>query len=229
MKEILLEKIKSWSGEKALKFHNDTILCKEYIWEYTEDGIGVFLYTGSDAWYFDNRSGKVNRLDYRYTLEDYNILSRLSKLNEVGEVRFEVPLEHSWVYHEGLLLEYTEYYRPNRQMGYTFLEAMMKGRRGLSFEEELVNYIEYTSKTIEMFLDLGLKFPNGVLTISNVNVDQVGMFWTNLERFELEYDDFLLRNFKSLSNDFIGFSKATGADISSFDKLAQLAEASWIK
>jgi hypothetical protein len=226
MKETLLEKIKSWTYEKALEFHNDKFLYKDYIWEYTEDGVGVYLYAESEAWYFDNRSGKVYRLDYRYSRQDYDILSKLSKLNEVGVIKFDIPLEHSWVYHKDKFLEYTEYYRPNRQLGYTFLEYIGIGTGGKTVEEELVDYIEYTSKTIELFLDLNLEFPSGVFTISNVNVDQKGMFWTNLNRFELEYDDFLLRNFKGFSNDLITISRTIEIDILS---IAKMAEKSWRK
>lgn len=228
MKEMLLEKINSWSIERAGEFHQDDQALNDYIWEYTEDGVGVFLYQELAAWYFDNRSGRVHRLHHRYASTDYETLEKLARYGALGEIRFDIPEERSFVLHadSDRFLEYTVYRRPNRELGHSFIENVVAGAGGKPIEEELKFYIEHTSQTIDIFLDLDLKFPLIGLTCLHLNVDQVGPFWMNLKTFELGYEDFLAKNLLEFKKDLIMHSDYFGKD---FTHLYKLAEQSWAR
>lgn len=222
MKELLLQKSKEWTYEDALKFHGGSELFNDYIWEWSEDGAGVYLTLPNAAYYLDNRSGCVYRVHTRYNIDDYDVLAKLANFYH-DEIRFDRPIEHDWHIDEnGTTWEYTVYRRPNKELGDPFILRVVSG----NIDEHLTKYIQLTRDTIELFIDLGLenKFPRIGFTLVHLNIDSLGPFWMNLKTFEIGYDEVVEKTLKEFRRDLYSLSQAFNMDMSSY---ITAAEKSW--
>lgn len=222
MKEILLEKTKSWTYDNALNFHGGSKLFNDYIWEWSEDGGGVYLIREHGSFYLDNRTGCVHRLHTRFNVDDYTVLSKLANFYH-DDVRFDKPIEHAWYSDENKTVwEYTVYRRPNKELGYPFVMNITRD----NVHELITKYIELTRDTIDLFIDLGLEnnFPIVGLTLVHLNIDSIGPFWMNLKTFEMGYDDLINKNLKEFRRDLNSLSSVLNMDLSSY---ITTAEESW--
>lgn len=222
MKELLLQKSKGWTYEDALKFHGGSEIFNDYIWEWSEDGAGVYLTRPQGSFYLDNRTGCVHRLHTRFNKNDFVTLTKLADFYH-DDIRFDKPIEHEWYSEQdGTLWEYTVYRRPNKELGYPF----MMNITAENIHDQLMKYINMTQSTIELFFELGLQynFPIVGLTLVHLNTDSLGPFWMNLKTFEIGYDELYEKNLKEFRRDVSAFSKILKVELSSY---ISIAEKSW--
>jgi hypothetical protein len=222
MIETLFTKMSEWSVERAIAFHGDTELHNDYIWEWSDDGDGVYLIQPAAGFYMDNRAGRVYILHTRYSPDDYRIASALSVISD-DMVRFETPIERSSEIRDEKVWSYTVYERPNKELGYPFIETFDTID---NIENGLLQYIEFTKKTIEVYLHLGINFPLNGMTVEQVNIDTIGMFWINLKNFDLSYSEFIIKNMYEFNRTIKHLSRISNRDLSNY---LIIAEQAWSK
>lgn len=125
MKESLIDKITSWTEEKANVFHKFALLAadedRKYIWERDEEGI--FLWKDINAIYF-HKSGIIHKLSGWSNKEFWKYHKILfEELKNNLECRIEQPIYYEYI--EYVNMGYSIVQRPGSSLGDGFLEKIM--------------------------------------------------------------------------------------------------------
>jgi hypothetical protein len=180
MKQILLERLNSWTQQNADAFHKNAFVGHpdedfKYIWEKHTNG--WLLYRDTDAKFFSD-SGTIYKLSKISNINDW--ISH-EKLYSVTTVAMEKPVH----YEDFDEYNFTIVQRPNNQLGESFSESMLLGKVNKGYVVSMID----SHKELFNAIKISNKYPVPPKWCLNSN----GGFWTDFKYWkytEAEYITF---------------------------------------
>ncbi len=193
MKNILIDKLKSWTIEKSDMFHSHIVrddIEGKYIWEY--DVNGIFLLRNNGCHYLSN-DGKVFILTSAGTDEDFT--NHVKLYNQITSCRIDIPITQEIVYVNEIKFFYKEFRRPNNEFGRDYHLDIFDN---LVDDQYLLEYIIDT-KTIlnELKLYGGLVPKVGMSPFKRLR-DSEGIFFSDFKDWSITFEDYVKTSLNTL-------------------------------
>lgn len=223
MKDLLLNKLDSWTIEEVTNRYKIDNPLTHYLWESNADGSFLYRNNGIDAIHFFTKDGRVHKITDRFTKSDFENHQRLYQLSQNSKnFRMDVPISCEFIMHNDKEFMYSIVERPNKEHGDRIFDKIFnKTLTGA----DLMQYIDDVEILLTHLKSLNCLLPDVGLDIILQSKDSVGHYWADFKIWDRSYEDFV--------NKTIDLFKASVANISAHvgtidtATIIQTAETKW--
>jgi len=223
MKDLLLNKLDSWTIEEVTNRHKIDNPLTHYLWDSTPEGSFLYRNDGINAVHFFTKDGQVHKITDRFTESDFDNLQRLYQLSQTSSnFRMDVPVSNELFVHNGRAYSYTVVERPNKEHGDRIFNKIFNQTLTSA---DLLQYVDDVEILLTHLKSLNCLLPDVGLDMVLQAKDSVGHYWTDFKIWDRPYTDFVNKTI-----DLFKASVATiGAQVGTIDQatIIQTAETKW--
>jgi len=201
MKQILIDKLLSWSQEKADLFHGniprDSVEGK-YYWEY--DDRGVFLIRNLGVHYCSN-DGKVYTITTIGNENDWKSHVRFYDIIKNTNVRIDIPISFEQFKFDSTLYFYKEFNRPNNEYGRDYHLDLFDQKVDDSYFKDYIDDVRELLVHLKFaFNSLNINMPLTGITPFKRMRDSKGIFYIDFKNWSISYDLFVEKSIETLNS-----------------------------
>ena len=188
MLDFLLDKIQNYNDPQLHSINQG-----EYYIDYLDQGI---LLSGPGSVVLFSNDGKIFRLGNRVNANDWNMHCALYEtLIDNSSIRIEIPLSREVT--QGM--DFTIIQRPNNQLGINFIDEIYLNNIDQTY---FIDYVDQVSDMLyyiaPLVKKLELGYPTDLLAPFKRNKDDIGYFWIDFKRWNLNPSTFYEKKIRTL-------------------------------
>jgi hypothetical protein len=228
MLDILIEKFDNWTLDARNKFHNNSVIGtgdSNYIWE--SDVNGFYIIRDIGAIYVNN-SGEIHAFTMTGSVGEWQSHELFYKQTNSNPLcRFDIPISFTEIEHNGYIMFYKIYHRPNKQQGIDYHQHLLDEKVNNSYFLEYIDDASIMKEEFKRFhMNTGLLIPKLGASVIRRRYDAKGYFWADLKYWEANFSEYIETSLKTLNIvvDFLNYNKLANLDK---DMLLDQAKEKW--